>query len=94
MKINFKNPIIFSLCSIIISFFMFMICIHIVKPSYILEVTHGGNGVNMYLLVTHSLLFSILVGTCTFLLRVKTVKMSFKTDNKRIFIKHNAYSPQ
>ena len=64
MKIDFKNPISFSLFSIVVTFLICMIVLCVTKPSYIIYVSaKGKKKKNIYLLFTYSMLFAVVIET-------------------------------
>lgn len=91
MKIDLKNPIISSLISIGITFVISMTILLLAKPSYIMEISkEGKTRINIYLTVTFSLLFSILIGIIFLILKTdgdkqKTVQMGFSKYNAKAF---------
>ena len=68
MKINIKNPIVYSLLYIVITFIIILIILSTLKPSYIKEVDKNGKiRINISLLLVISLLFAVLIGIINFL---------------------------
>lgn len=98
MKIDLKNPIISSVFSIGITFVIFILIFYVTNPSYIMEISKNGKKKkNIYLLLTYSLLFGILVGICVFLYKTgskssSVANITFSTYNGRSF-RPKLYSP-
>lgn len=92
MKINYKNPIIYSLCSMCITFVISVIMIFLIKPLYIMEVPNNSNikkkKINWYLLFNYSFLFASLIGIVVLLFKTdhgKKPRFGFSIYNKRAY---------
>jgi membrane-bound metal-dependent hydrolase YbcI (DUF457 family) len=93
MKIDYKNPIFLSLLTICITFIISIIILLITQPLYVIEVSEKGKKINIYLLITHSLLYSVLCGIIILLYKTneeKPIKVGFSYQNK---FNPRAYSP-
>lgn len=88
MTINLKDlsPINISVLSTIISFIFFFVSFIIIRPSFILEISkHKNHKINLYLLTSYSLLFSILVGFIIInykMTEFKIIPLQYKTNTK------------
>lgn len=70
-----------------------MIILSITQPLYVIEVCEKGKKINMYLLITHSLLYSVLCGIIVLFYKTneeKPIKVGFSYQNK---VNPRAYSP-
>lgn len=96
MKIDFKNPIISSLFSIIITFVISVIVLFITKPLYIIDVSEDGTKkTNIALLLSVCMLFAVLVGITVFLLKTGDSLKPPEINHVREFnpMNYNTYSP-
>jgi uncharacterized membrane protein len=88
MNIDYKKPIISSIFSMGITFIITFIILLITQPSYIMEVSKKGTKKkNLYLLLSYSLLFSVLIGIIVLLFKtdyisLSTPKMGFNSNPK------------
>jgi hypothetical protein len=90
MKINIKNPIVYSFFSIIVTFLVSITFMFLTKPSYIMEISkEGKKKLNICLLFIYSMLFAILIGTCLLLFR----KESGIKKNILLSLNSNIYRP-
>lgn len=72
MRINFKDPIIFSVSILAVSFIVLIIIFALTKPKFIVEISKKGKKkINYYLFVSYSLLFAVLIAIIVFLVRNK-----------------------
>ena len=94
MKIDIKNPITFSLFSVIITFFISIIVLYITKPSYIVDVSEDGKKKkNIYLLFTYSMLFAVLVGITFLLWRTGESSTKTTTEGSVLAFSSKSYIP-
>ena len=93
MKIDLKKPINSSLFSMSITFVLSLTILCVTKPSYIMEVSkEGKNKKSIYLLVTYSMLFSVLVGITVLLCRTGSTET--KSDAPRMAFNPRSYRPK
>jgi len=89
MKIDFKNPIISSLIGMGVTFLVSIIVLCVTNPSYIMEISkHGKKTKNVYLLVTYSLLFSVVIGIVVLLCNKR-----FKSNSPRLRFVTKSFNP-
>lgn len=93
MKIDLKKPINSSLFSMVITFVLSLTILCVTKPSYIMEISKKGkNKKSIYLLVTYSMLFSVLVGITVLLYRTGSTET--KSDAPRMAFNPRSYRPK
>lgn len=93
MKIDLKKPINSSLFSMVITFVLSLTILWVTKPSYIMEISKDGkNKKSIYLLVTYSMLFSVLVGITVLLCRTGSAET--KSDAPRMAFNPRSYRPK
>ena len=93
MKIDLKKPINSSLFSMVITFVLSLTILWVTKPSYIMEISkEGKNKKNIYLLVTYSMLFSVLVGITVLLCRTGSTETN--SDAPRMAFNPRSYRPK
>ena len=96
MKINYKIPIISSVMSIGIFFIICIILLYSIQPSYIMNISDTGiYKINIFLLLTYSLLFSITIGIVVLLCKTNIQSNNNITQHKMGFVTHDirSYNP-